>query len=403
MEDIRIGFIGLGNRGYGLLEWVVLPLKEKVVAVCDSYGDRVEKGADLVEGAGYDRPAAYCDYHDVIKDENVNTVIVATAWESHVEIALAAMYAGKAVAVEVGGAYEIRDCFKLVEAYEKTGTPFMLLENCCFGRREMMALNMVKMGVFGEVVHCAGGYQHDLRGEIAFGRENRHYRLRNYISRNCENYPTHELGPIAKVLDINHGNRMLTLSSTASKAAGLKEYIRTNKSDDKQLADQVFAQGDVVTTVIKCARGETIVLTLDTTLPRYYCRGFTVRGTKGMYEEVTDSVFLDRAEDIAHDFNWRENCVGNAKEYEEAYDHPVWKEYIKNGVKGGHDGMDWLEFETFFRCLREDAPMPVDVYDAASWMAVTALSEMSIARGGVPVDIPDFTGGKWHLPKVGED
>ena len=183
MKDIKVGFIGLGGRGQGLLEQVVLAQGEQVAAVCDVYKDRAQKGAELVEKAGQNRPAAYLDYGDVIKDENVNTIIVATAWESHVEIALAAMYAGKAVAIEVGGAYELRDCYDLVEAYEKTGTPFMLLENCCFGRREMMVLNMVRQGLFGEIVHCAGGYHHDLRSEIAFGKENRHYRLRNYISR----------------------------------------------------------------------------------------------------------------------------------------------------------------------------------------------------------------------------
>lgn len=399
MKDIKVGFIGLGSRGGDLLYNDVLKQGETVTAVCDVYEDRAEAGADAVAGAGQPRPAVYLDYHDLINDENVNTVIVATAWESHVEIALAAMYAGKAVAVEVGGAYELKDCFDLVEAYEKTGTPFMFLENCCFGRRELMVLNMVQKGLFGQVVHCAGGYQHDLRYEITHGKENRHYRLRNYLARNCENYPTHELGPIAKVLNINHGNRMLTLSSTASKAAGLRDYVLTHKSEDEFLKNSTFAQGDIVTTVIKCARGETIVLTLDTTLPRYYSRGFTVRGTKGMYEESTDSVFLDRKEDIALDFHWRENCVGNAAGYEEAYEHPIWKKYIEEGVRGGHEGIDWLEFETFFRCLREDAPMPVDVYDAASWMAVTALSEMSVARGGAVVDIPDFTGGKWHMPE----
>ncbi len=397
MKDIKIGFIGLGGRGYGLMTHEVLGQGEQVTAVCDVYEDRAQNGADAVEKAGQNRPAVYLDYHDIINDENVNTIIIATAWESHVEIALASMYAGKAVAVEVGGAYELKHCFDLVEAYEKTRTPFMFLENCCFGRREMMVLNMVKKGLFGEVVHCAGGYQHDLRDEISYGRENRHYRLRNYLSRNCENYPTHDLGPIAKVLDINHGNRMLTLSSTASKAAGLQEFIRKNKPDDEFLKGRTFAQGDVVTTVIKCARGETIVLTLDTTLPRYYSRNFTVRGTKAMYEEVTDSVFLDRKEDKDHDFDWMKHCVGNASDYQEEWDHPVWKKYIQEGVKGGHDGMDWLEFETFFRCLREEAPMPVDVYDAASWMAVTALSEMSIVRGGAVVDVPDFTGGKWHM------
>lgn len=397
MKEIKVGFAGLGSRGPELLRNIVLKQGEQVTAVCDVYEDRAQAGAEAVVAAGGQKPAVYLDYHDMIRDENVNTIIIATAWESHVEIALEAMYAGKAVAMEVGGAYEVKHCYDLVEAYEKTGTPFMLLENCCFGRRELMVLNMVQKGLFGEIVHCAGGYQHDLRYEISYGKENRHYRLRNYLSRNCENYPTHELGPIAKVLDINHGNRMLTLTSTASKAAGLRDYILTQKSDDEFLKGKTFAQGDVVTTVIKCARGETITLTLDTTLPRYYSRGFTVRGTRGMYEEVTDSVFLDRKEDIAHDFNWLKHCVGNAEGYEEEYDHPIWKKYIAEGVRGGHDGIDWLEFETFFRCLREDAPMPVDVYDAAAWMSITALSEISVAKGGAVVNIPDFTGGKWHM------
>ena len=135
MKDIKIGFIGLGGRGYGLMTYDVLGQGEHITAVCDEYEDRAEKAADAVEKAGQARPAVYLDYHEVMKDENVNTIIIATAWESHVEIALAAMYAGKAVAMEVGGAYELKHCYDLVEAYEKTGTPFMFLENCCFGRR----------------------------------------------------------------------------------------------------------------------------------------------------------------------------------------------------------------------------------------------------------------------------
>ena len=396
MENIKVGYIGCGCRGMGLLKSVVLKQGEKVAAVCDTYEDRAQGAADAVEKAGQARPAIYTDYHDVIADENVNTIIIATAWESHVEIAVAAMNAGKAVAMEVGGAYTLKECYELVEAYEKTGTPFMFLENCCFGRREMMVLNMVEKGLLGEIVHCQGGYMHDLRHEIAFGKENRHYRLRNYLTRNCENYPTHDLGPIAKVLKINHGNRMVTLTSTASKAAGLHEYILENKSEDEFLKNKTFAQGDIVTTLIKCAGGETIVLTLDTTLPRYYSRNFTVRGTKGMYEEVTDSVFLDREEDRIHDFDWRKKCINNAVEYQEEYDHPVWKQYLNEGVQGSHDGMDYLEFKKFFEALRNDTPMPVDVYDAASWMAITALSEMSIAKGGAVMDIPDFTNGRWH-------
>lgn len=396
MNDIKIGFIGLGGRGCGLLKEIVLPFQDiTVTAVCDSYEDRAQKGAKIVEEARGTTPTWETDYRKVIENPDVNTIIIATAWEPHIEIAVAAMKAGKAVALEVGGAYSIEDCWELVDTYEQTGTPFMFLENCCFGQKELMALNMVKQGVFGEIVHCAGGYQHDLREEISFGVENRHYRLRNYKSRNADNYPTHDLGPIARILDINHGNRMVSLTSTASKAAGLHDYILRKKSDDQDLIDTAFAQGDVVTTVIKCARGETITLTLDTTLPRFYSRNFTVRGTKGMYEEATDSIFLDNGEDYKNDFDWIESQVGNRKKYADQYEHPIWKQYLEEGVQGSHGGMDYLEFRAFFDCLKKDAPMPIDVYDAASWMVVTVLSEMSIANNSSPVEFPDFTRGKW--------
>jgi len=398
MNDIRIGCIGLGCRGFGILKEDILPQGEVVAAVCDVYEDRIQAAKELVVEMGGNVPKTYTDYHDVINDDAVNTIVIASSWEGHVEIAIEAMRAGKAVAMEVGGAYTVQECWDLVQAYEETGTPFMFLENCCFGRRELMALNMVQKGILGEIVHCSGGYHHDLREEIVFGKENRHYRLNNYIARNCENYPTHELGPIAKILNINHGNRMVSLTSTASKSAGLHEYILQKKNEDEQMRKQVFAQGDIVTTVIKCANGETIVLTLDTTLPRYYSRGFTVRGTKGMYEEATDSVYLDCEEDRSHDWDWRENCVGNAVNYQEQYEHPLWKQYLEEGIHGGHLGIDWLEFKVFFDAIRNHKPMPIDVYDAASWMVITPLSEKSIQGNGAVVEIPDFTKGNWKKP-----
>lgn len=396
MKEIKLAIIGVGARGDMLLTDAILPQKRcTVTAVCDVYRDRAEKSANDVKEADGNTPAIYTDYKKAIDDENVNAVVISAAWEAHVEIAVYAMRAGKTVALEVGGAYCVEDCWTLVNTYEETKTPFMFLENCCYGRREMMVLNMVQKGVFGEIVHCDGGYQHDLREEISFGIEKRHYRLRNYLTRNCENYPTHELGPIARILGINHGNRMLSLSSFASKSCGLHEYILKNKADDELLKNAHFNQGDIVTTVITCANGETIAMKLDTTLPRFYSRNFTVRGTKGMYEEATDSVFMDTEECRKHDFDWRKECGGNADEYAKEYEHPVWKKFIEDGIQGSHDGMDWLEFKAFFDAIEKDEPMPIDVYDAASWMVITALSEMSIAQGGAPVSIPDFTRGKW--------
>jgi hypothetical protein len=157
------------------------------------------------------------------------------------------------------------------------------------------------------------------------------------------------------------------------------------------------AKGDVVTTIIKCARGETIVLSLDTTLPQAYSRGFEVRGTKGMFFEDNRSIFLDAEH---HKFEWNSNGLwGNADSYFEQYDHPIWKQYITEGIQGGHDGMDWLEFSAFFKAVREGSPVPIDVYDMASWMSISTLSEDSIAMGGAPVPVPDFTNGKWMIQK----
>ena len=398
-EQLNIGIIGLGGRGYGLLTGVILHMDDiHVVGVCDCYEDRAQNAADQVEKVKGNRPFITQDYKALIALEEVDAVIVSSAWTGHIEIMIECMKAGKPVGTEVGGAYSIEECWKLVRAYEETGVPCMLLENCCYGREEMMAMNMVKQGIFGEIVHCSGGYQHDLRDEIAFGSENRHYRLQNYIHRNCENYPTHELGPIAQILDINRGNRMVSLVSMASKARGLKEYIKNHKSDDQMLMQTDFAQGDVITTTIKCARGETIVLTLDTTLPRAYSRGFRVQGTKGMFMEDNMSLFID-GEHNAYDFNWKEQW-NNIEKYREQYEHPVWKKFMQDGVKGGHGGMDWLVLRAFFDCVEKNEKMPIDVYDTVAWMAISALSEESIAMGGQVVPIPDFTNGKWITRKA---
>lgn len=397
-EKVRLGVIGLGGRGHGLVRDAVLPNPNaEVTMVCDVYPDRVERTAELVKEKTGKRPETATDYQAVLASPVVDAVLISSSWQTHIPIAIDALRAKKAVAMEVGNAFSIQQCWELVRAWEETQTPFMFMENCCFGRRELLALNMVRQGIFGEVVHCAGGYHHDLREEITFGWDNRHYRLDNYLLRCCDNYPTHELGPIANILGINRGNRMLSLTSTASKSAGLAQYVRDKKPDDPKLQGRSFRQGDVVTTVVKCAGGETIALTLDTCLPRYYSRGFTVRGTKGMYEEATDSIFLTD-QDEAYDYNWKP-MFGNAEKYLEQYEHPIWQEYLRAGVQGSHDGMDWLEFVRFFQNLLDGKPMELDVYDAASWMCIGALSEDSIAMGGAPVAIPDFTDGKWLTRK----
>ncbi len=399
-NKVRVAAVGLGGRGYSILEGLLLHMDNlTVTAVCDLYPDRTAAGeAAVIRAYGEAaRPFATTDSHALMSRTDVDAVIIMSAWESHIPIAIDAMEHGKAVGMEVGGAYSIDQCWELVKCWERTGAPgarvpFMFLENCCYGEPEMMVMHMAKLGLLGEIIHCEGGYRHDLREEILYGRENRHYRLRNYLHRNAENYPTHELGPIAQILGINRGNRIVSLVSVASKAAGLNAYAATHANADPALATARFAQGDVVTTILTCANGETVTLTLDTTLPRAYSRGFTVQGTKGMYMEDNRSVFLDADHGGTDHWDWSPEW-NNLPRYLEKYSHPVWVDYHKNGIRGGHGGMDGLVYDAFIECVRTGAPSPIDVYDAATWMAVTPLSEASIAAGGTAVAFPDFTNG----------
>ena len=396
MKDrIKLGIIGLGGRGLGMLKNPIIPMREEgidVVAVCDLLSDRVDKSVNTLLESGAEKPFASTDYNEVLALKELDAVYISASWEAHVEIAVAAMNAGKYVGLEVGGAYSLDDCYKLVHTYEETGTGFMFMENCCYGKRELMMLNMVRQGIFGEVVHCNGAYCHDLRNEVITGLENRHYRLRNYIYRNCENYPTHEIGPIAKILDINNGNRFLTLSSFASASKGMHSYAVKTKGEDHPLSKINFAQSDVVTTVIKCAGGQTVRITLETGLPRAYSRGFEVHGTNAVYLEDNDSLFIDGNEEHAK-CEWNSKLIwGNAENYEEQYNHPLWK----NGVAADvHGGIDHITLQAFLNAVKTNSHAPIDVYDAATYMAICVLSEESIAKGGAPVAFPDFTAGRW--------
>ena len=396
-NTIRVAMIGMGERGKQLMEPLLKMEDVQVVAVCDAYEDRTKAAAEAVKKENGNIPFQSQDYKAVLSRDEVDVAVISTSWQYHIAIAIEAMRRGIFAAMEVGGTYDLQECYDLVEAYEQTKTPFFFLENCCYGRRELMCLNMARAGAFGEIVHCDGAYKHDLRKEVSYGKENRHYRLPHYIHHNCENYPTHELGPIAKLLGINRGNRMLRLVSVASKARGLAQYVRDNKPDDTELLNTEFRQGDIVTTVITCENGETITLTLDTTLPRIYSRNFTVHGTKGMYQEDGDYVFLEKdlKVDIAEIDTDPQKIWKNVDKYAETYDNDLWKHKSAGMLASGHGGMDYLVLRAMLSAARGESYPAIDVYDAAAWMSITALSERSIANGNMPVEIPDFTNGKY--------
>ena len=392
-EFVNIGMIGISGRGSGMLRELLKCDGVRVPAVCDKYEDRALNGKKIVEEATGTTPDVYLDHKELLKRDDLDAVFVATTWITHARIAIDAMKAGKHVAMEVGGAASVEECWQMVRASEESGKFCMLLENCCYDRKEMAIFNMVKQGIFGEIIHMQGGYQHDLRDEISLGRENRHGRLFNFQHRNGELYPTHQLGPISKVLEINRGNRYLSVSSFATKSRGLNLWIKENKGEDYDLANYSFNQGDVVTTVLKCANGETVVLTHDCSLPRHYSRAYRVQGTKGIYMEDGNTLFIEGL--TKHeDGNWM-HPGEDFDNYLEQFEHPLWKKYQQDGVHEGHGGMDYLVLSAFAESVRLDSKPPIDVYDAATWMAVTCLSEESIAIGGAPVPFPDFTNGMW--------
>lgn len=386
-RTVRLGIIGMGLRGVEQMK-VLLPMEDvEIVAVCDVYQDRVKAAQKQTIDSGRPKPFGSTDWKEVLDMPEVEAVIIMTSWQTHVEIAVAAMEKGKLVGMDVGGASSVDECWQLVRACERTGVDLMFLENCCYNDVEMALLRMVREGVFGEIVHARGGYQHDLRDEIGNGDIIRHYRLDHFIHRNGDLYPTHELGPMASYLNLNRGNRMLSLVSMASKAVGQSLWMKEHRGDNPELQNIVFNQGDVVTTMIKCQNGETMVLTHDCNLPRPYSRSGYLQGTKGLWTEEGRQIHIEHIS--------KPHTFESDKELLEKYEHPLWKEYREFGLRGGHGGMDYLVLRAFIESIQQGVPFPIDVYDAASWMVITALSEQSISMGSMPVAIPDFTDGKW--------
>ncbi|MBE6758245.1 MAG: gfo/Idh/MocA family oxidoreductase [Ruminococcaceae bacterium] len=392
---VKACVIGLGCRGYQLIRDVLTKNADlDIVSVCDVYEDRIADAQAELQRNGREAQG-FTDYKEAMAVEGLQAAFVFTSWDTHTEIACHAMRLGIPVASEVGSELSLENCWALVNTHEETGTPYMFMENCCYGKEEMLATAMARHGKFGTIVHCAGAYAHDLRGEVSYGHVNRHYRYDQYRDHCCDNYPTHDLGPIAKVLDINRGNRIVSVSSFATKAVGLGEYIATREDATDEMKNETFRQGDIIHTVLTCENGETVLLRLDTTLPRYYSRDFTVRGTKGMYMQETNMVFLDGEAEGESVHYYKAGALDNAMKYEEEFLPDIWKNVTPEALAAGHGGMDWFVYKAFVDAVQNGTPMPIDVYDGATWQAVGALSEKSIAEGGAPQAMPDFTNGAW--------
>ena len=408
-DRVRVGVIGCGLRAQEHLRECTLRPDVDVIALADPDPLMIARSQRTLRNGGRKEAVVYGkgneDYLNLLKRDDIDAVFICSPWEWHVPQGIAALEAGKIVGMEVCGGMNIQECWDIVQASERTGVPVMALENVCYRRDVMAVLNMVRQGLFGEMMHLEGGYQHDLRGVkfndgkspydsgVEFGEKGfseARWRTQHSIHRNGDLYPTHGIGPVANYIDINRGNRFTHLTSMATKARGLHEYIvkHPKGGPDHPNANVEFRLGDVVTTMIRTSSGETVTLFHDTNLPRPYSLGFRVQGTKGIWMDVNQSIYLEGKSAKSH--QWEK-----AEPYLQAFDHPLWKKYEQDATGAGHGGMDFFLLHAFIECAKENAPAVIDVYDAATWMAITPLSEESIAMGSQPVAFPDFTRGRW--------
>lgn len=398
IDDVRIGFVGVGGQGSGHIRNLLRIPGCRVTAVCDVREERTTWATERITEAGFPAPAVYTrgerDFERLCETEDLDLVFNATPWEWHVPIMLSAMKNGKHTATEVPAAMTLDDCWAMVEASEQYGKHCVMMENCNYDRMEMMAFNMVRQGIFGEILHAEGGYLHDLRSVKFSDRGEGLWRREWSKKLNGNLYPTHGLGPIANCLDINRGDRFDYMVSMSGPSRGLQDWAAEHYPADAPERQEHYVLGDINTSIIKTTNGKTLLVQHNTNLPRPYSRIHSVQGTKGLFDGYPNRAYIE-GRDAAH--RWVD-----AADLLEEFQHPLWTELEEQAQGAGHGGMDFIEDYRLIKCLREGLPTDMNVYDAAAISAVVHLSVRSVAAQGSPQTFPDFTRGGWqNWPPLG--
>jgi hypothetical protein len=391
-DTVRLAVIGTGLRGRSVLREFLAVEGVRVTALADIVPEKAQRAATLVTEAGQPAPALYTngerDFERLLQRDDIDFVYVATPWEWHVPQALAAMRAGKHVGVEVPVATTLEECWQLVDTSEATRRHCLIMENCCYGYNELLVLNMVRAGAFGQLKHAEAAYIHDLRALLFEDKDEGLWRRTPHLSRDGNLYPTHGLGPVAQYLGIHRGDRFDYLVSMSSPEFGLTEYRREHVPAGSPKHAERYRCGDVNTSLIKTVQGRTILLQHDVVSPRPYDRLNMISGTKGAFRDYPARVYL---EGMPGGERW--NPIDGVKG---PYEHPLWTHVGELARRlGGHGGMDFILCYRTIQCLREGLAPDFDVYDAAAWSAPGPLSEASVANGSAPARFPDFTRGGW--------
>ena len=394
-EIIKIGFIGTGNRGRGLIKGLLNIQGANIAAVCEPHQINLDRVMKMFKGKGQS-PKIYSngdlDYRNMLEKENLDAVFIATPWQWHAKMAVEAMKSGAHALVEVPAAETVEECWEMVRTSEKTGKQCMMMENTCYGREELMILNMVQLGVFGEITHAEGAYIHEMRKKFHHSNPEHgsgFWRCQKWTERDANLYPTHGLGPVAQYMNINWGDRFDYLVSMSSPARARQVYTEKKFPADHKWNKAKFVTGDMNTSMIKTVKGKTIMLQYDVTTPRPYTRINLVQGTKGTFRGYPERILIE-GKTTGH--KWE-----TTDKYHKEYDHPLIKKMWEVSKKqGGHGGMDYLMLWRIIYCLKHGMQLDQDVYDAAAWSAVTELTAKSVASRSAPMDFPDFTQGKWE-------
>jgi predicted dehydrogenase len=407
-KPLRVGMIGVGDRGTSHVQ-TLLAMGVQIPAVCDINQAHLERAQSLVEKAGQKRPEGYGrdieDYQRLIYRDDLDAVLIATYWQFHAPMALCAMKCGKYAAVEVPVALTVEECWDLVNTYEETGVPCMMLENWSFRQDNLAVLNMIRAGLLGEIVHCHCAHSHNCIDHWFFDSEgNMRWGGEFLVKHNASQYTTHALGPVFGWMNIGCGDYYDKVVSMANRSLGINHYFSTKFGANHPNAKRKYAQGDIVSTMVKTKLGNTIVINYDMQLPRPYDNRWEIQGTEGLYNEQRKAVYLGGRSPKYEEWE-------PFDPYQQKYDHTWWKiaqqqanphhagkNELGDQVLLGHGGTDYLELSQFLKAVRNKTQTPVDVYDSVVLSVINPLSEKSITEGGV-VDCPDFTRGKWQTKK----
>jgi predicted dehydrogenase len=394
-DTVRIAIVGTGLRGSSMLTEFLSLDGVFITALCDIVPEKARRAGAMVTAAGQPAPALYTagehDFERLVTRDDIDFVYTATPWPWHTPVCIAAMKAGKHAGTEVPAATSLDECWALVHTSESTRRHCLIMENCCYDFNEMLVDTMVKRGMFGELLYAEAAYIHDLRSLLFEDRDEGLWRRLPHTNRQGNFYPTHGLGPVAWYLDIHRGDRFDYLVSMSTPERGLSLWRETHVPKDSPKWRESYVEGDINSSLIKTARGRTILLEHAVTTPTPYDRLNSIRGTKGVFKDYPARFYLD-GQQGGESFR-------PIDDFKAEYTHPLWQRLGQLAEGRGHGGMDYILAWRLAQCLKEGLVPDIDVYDAAAWSAPWPLSEASLKHGSMPVKFPDFTRGGWQAPR----